>query len=307
MEGMITGRITASSGGLYTVRTPDSELYCRARGVFRHNGEKPMVGDRVEVGFEEQGGEKAAVIMTIHERKNLLIRPPLANLDYIFITASASAPAPDTLILDKLTAIAEFNHIEPVIVIGKCELDREAAARLTAVYRLAGYDTFCVSCRTGEGIELLGEYIGTRLTDSIAAFAGVSGVGKSSLMNRLFPGLEIATSAVSAKTERGRHTTRSVILYPVGGEGSGYIADTPGFSLIDFERFDFFSKEDLPGTFRELGEYLGKCRYTKCSHTKEDGCAIRAAVRDGKIAPSRHESYIALYDILKNKHAWDNK
>lgn len=294
----MTGIIIASSGGLYTVQTEDGTVQCRPRGVFRHKHEKVLVGDRVELTQEGEG----TVISAIKERKNALIRPPMANLDYIFVTAAASSPAPDPFMLDKLTTIAEYNKIKPVIVIGKCELDRERAAQLCDIYKLAGYDTFTVSCHTGEGVEDVKRYIDGLPGGSISAFAGASGVGKSSLMNLLFPDLALETSSVSAKTERGRHTTRSVTLYP---SGEGYIADTPGFSMLDFEHFDFFTKDDLPDTFPEFAELFGSCKYTKCTHTKEDGCAILAAVKAGEIARSRHDSYLALYEVLKNKHAWD--
>ncbi len=294
----MTGIIIASSGGLYTVKTAEGEIQCRPRGVFRHKHEKVLVGDRVELSAEGEG----TVISAIGERKNALIRPPMANLDYIFVTAAASSPDPDTYMLDKLTTIAEYNKIKPVIVIGKCELDRERAAELCEIYRKAGYDTFCVSCHEKEGIEEVKAFVDGLPAGSISAFAGASGVGKSSLMNLLFPDLSLETSSVSRKTERGRHTTRSVTLYP---SGEGYIADTPGFSMLDFEHFDFFGKDDLPDTFPEFEELLGTCKYTKCTHTKEDGCAIRAAVESGEIAKSRHDSYLALYEILKNKHSWD--
>ena len=297
-------RIIAVSGGLYSVADSNGDvIQCRARGVFRHNNQRPLVGDRVELTVEPAGKDSTAtVIGGILERKNALIRPPMANLDYLFVTAASSSPAPDTLMLDKLAAIAEFNRIKPVMVLSKCELDRASSVRLAEIYRLAGYRTFTVSCYTGEGLESLAEYIKALPADSISAFAGASGVGKSSLMNKLFPDLQLATSEVSRQTQRGRHTTRGVTLYPTGG---GYIADTPGFSMLDFEHFDFFTKDDLPGTFPEFSELLGTCRYTKCTHTKEDGCAILEAVRDGRIAATRHESYLELYRVLKDKHPWD--
>lgn len=294
----MTGIVIASSGGLYTVRTSEGTVQCRARGVFRHKHEKVVVGDRVELAQE---GE-STVIDAICTRKNQLIRPPMANLDYIFVTAASASPDPDTFMLDKLTTIAEYNKIKPIVVVGKGELAPERAAELCDIYAKAGYETFSVSCHTGEGVEAVKRCIDGLPEGSISAFAGASGVGKSSLMNLLFPDLELETSSVSRKTERGRHTTRSVTLYP---SGAGYIADTPGFSMLDFEHFDFFGKDDLPDTFPEFAELLGTCKYTKCTHTKEDGCSILAAVRSGEIAKSRHDSYLALYEVLKNKHAWD--
>lgn len=297
-------RITGLSGGLYRVEDSCGEtLQCRARGVLRHKNQRPLVGDRVTLSVEKTGRDgESTVIDEILERKNALIRPPMANLDYIFVTAAVTLPEPDPLMLDKLTAIAEFNHIRPAVVLTKCELDAAAAARLGDIYRTTGYEVFAVSCYTGEGIEALERHIGSLPRDSISAFAGASGVGKSSLMNRLFPALRLETSEISQHTQRGRHTTRSVTLYRVGG---GYIADTPGFSMLDFEHFDFFTKDDLPGTFPEFAELLGTCRYTKCTHTCEDGCEILRAVSDGRIAASRHASYLELYRVLKDKHAWD--
>lgn len=307
-------------GGLYSVRLDNGEgLKCRAKGSFRHRHISPLPGDIVAVkyavapdgsvalceGGEVQNGIAAdAVIEEIAERRNALIRPPMANLDYMFVTMAAASPEPVTATVDKLICIAEYNKIEPVVVIGKCELAPENAKRLSDIYSAAGYRTFVLSCKTGEGTEALSQFVKEILPDKLAAFAGASGVGKSTLMNLLFPGLLLETSDISRKIERGRHTTRKVEIFEFYG---GYIADTPGFSMLDFEHFDFFGKEDLVDTFREFREHIGKCRYTKCTHTKEDGCAILGAVKDGRIPESRHESYLELYGILKNKNAWDKK
>lgn len=305
MDQKIKGRITQSVGGLYTVRTDEAdgarELQGRARGAFRHNNLSPLVGDNVILDLSQ--GEENAVVDEICERKNSLIRPPLANLDCVFVTIAAAKPAPMPDMTDKLTAILEHNDIEPVIVIGKCELDRERAKELKEIYEKAGYRVFPLSCVTGEGIEEIDEFIKIELSGKITAMAGASGVGKSTLLNRIFPSLEIGTGNVSRKTERGRHTTRAVTLYPIGNDA--YFADTPGFSMLDFERFDFFELDDLPLAFREINDRIGECRYTKCTHRKEEGCAIVEAVCRGEIAKSRHDSYVSLYEILKNKHKWD--
>ncbi len=307
MEQRIKGRITALSGGLYTVRVPAEsgdgyrELGCRARGIFRHSNRSPLVGDIVWLDLSE--GEQNAVIDEICERKNALIRPPLANLDVVFVTMAARSPMPMPDMTDKLTSILEYNDIQPVIVIGKCELDPEGGELLADCYRKAGYAVFVLSCKTGEGIDALQDYVSTALVGKLAAFAGASGVGKSTLLNRLFPDLQLDTGDVSRKTARGKHTTRAVTLFEIGEDA--YLADTPGFSMLDFDRFDFFDLEDLPLCFPEINDRIGGCRYTKCTHRKEEGCAVVEAVKRGEMAKSRHDSYVMLYEILKNKHKWD--
>ena len=297
------GRIIEGVGGLYTVRCEEGGevklIPCRAKGVFRHERITPLVGDNVSI--DVSAGEGNAIIDEILERKNSLIRPPMANLDCVFVSMAAAKPAPMLDMTDKLISILEHNDIEPVIVVEKCELDRERAAEIKAIYESAGYPVFVISCETGEGIEEIKGFISSR--KGILALAGASGVGKSTLLNKLFPTLGLFTGSVSRKTERGRHTTRAVTLLELGEEL--YFADTPGFSMLDFERFDFFDLEDLPLSFREINERIGQCRYTKCTHRKEDGCAVVEAVKRGEIAKSRHESYVALYEILKNKHKWN--
>lgn len=307
-ETRLKGKIIKSTSGLYTVRTymdgAYREINCRARGVLRHNKILPYVGDVVRLALDSDG--KTTVIADVDERRNVLIRPPIANVDYIFVTMSSGSPSPLLDVTDKLISILEYEHIEPVVVIGKCELDPETSHKCAEIYRNAGFNTFELSCATGEGVEALYRYIDGIIDNSTIAFAGASGVGKSTLINKLFDGLGLETSSVSKKTERGRHTTKSVTLFPVFG-GRGYIADTPGFSMLDFEKFDFFDLNDLVYTFREFSPFVGCCKYTKCSHTKEDGCAIIDGCRGGIIAESRHESYVMLYNILKGKHKWDKK
>ena len=327
------GRITQGVGGLYTIRldtapndpTPldGRAITCRARGVFRHEGTTPLPGDRVVVGYDsaalktdERGDPTPAEdgsgirIEDILPRRCALIRPPMANLEVLFVSMAAAKPAPLLPTVDKLISIAEHNRIEPVIVIGKSDLDATRARELQALYSKAGFDAFVVSCEKNEGIEKVATYIRENAHDKLAAFAGASGVGKSTLMNRLFPSLARMTGEISQKNARGRHTTREVTLFPLSellpgcGEATGYIADTPGFSLLDFTRFDFFEKDDLPLTFREFLPHIGSCRYTKCSHTKEQGCAIIEAVKRGEIARSRHQSFLSLYEVLKKKTKW---
>lgn len=299
----MVGRIIEGVGGLYTVRCEEdgnvSHIQCRAKGAFRHEGISPLVGDIVCVDLS--AGEDNAVIGDILDRQNSLIRPPMSNLDCVFVSMAAAKPLPMLDMTDKLIAILEHNDIEPVIIIGKCELDQNRALEIKETYEKAGYRAFILSCETNEGVEEVREFISAR--KGIMAMAGASGVGKSTLLNRLFPALKLSTGGVSRKTERGKHTTRAVTLYDIG-EGL-FFADTPGFSMLDFERFDFFDLEDLPLAFKEINERIGECKYTKCTHLKEEGCAIVEAVKRGEIAKSRHESYVSLYEILKNKHKWD--
>jgi len=298
---MAKGKIIKGLDGLYEILLENGErISCRARGNFRRAGIKPYIGDTVTVSSED-GGQ----ILSIEERKNHLIRPPLANLDRIFAVIAAASPEPALPTVDKLITIAEFNGIEPCAVITKSDLAPENAARIADIYRRCGFETFIVDNTSRNGVSALSEYLFS-LKGLTSAFAGASGVGKSTLMNSLFPDLALATGDLSRKTDRGKHTTRHVELfeYPAEG-GTAFIADTPGFGLIDFERFDFYTKEDLPFTFREFVPFFGKCRYTKCTHTKEDGCAVLEAVKNGIIPKERHESYLELYETLKNKHAWD--
>ena len=210
--------------------------------------------------------------------------------------------------MDKLIAIAEHNRISPAVVITKSDVDTGEADKLRAIYELSGIPTFVTSASDGTGTAQLSQYITERVRDgATAAFAGASGVGKSTLMNALFPALSLATAEISKKIQRGRHTTRHVELFPISTDGrTGFLADTPGFSLIDFARFDFFSLDRLADSFREFGEYLGKCRYADCAHVGEgaDECAVMRAVAEGKIAPSRLESYRSIYKVLKNKNQY---
>lgn len=314
MEREAKGKIIKGVGGLYTVRltnntcAPSERLVtCAARGSFRHDGITLLAGDNVKVLINDGSADTkpSAVIDSVDERRNSLIRPPLANLDYIFVTMAATHPAPILTTVDKMICIAEFNKIEPVVVITKADLNGSEAERIAQIYRSSGFDTFVISSESGEGIDELGRFIDEHIRCKLAAFAGASGVGKSTLMNSLFPHLSLSTSDISRKIERGRHTTRAVELFPLSDDAEcGYIADTPGFSMLDFERFDFFELSDLPQTMREFTSLMGKCKYTKCSHTKEEGCAIVEAVRDGSIQKSRHDSFLELYSVLKAKKKW---
>lgn len=295
------GKIIKGVGGKYTVSCGGELISARARGVFRHEQISPEIGDNVTIRIESEGD---AYIEDIAERKNLLIRPPMANLDYMFITAAAAKPTPIPATLDKLSAICVNSDIVPVFVITKCDLDRENGERLAAIYRKSGFTVFLLSSEDGEGIDPLRDFLRDNLAGKTAAFAGASGIGKSTLLNALFPELGLATGGISEKISRGKHTTRHVELFSVFG---GMIADTPGFSMLDFMRFDFMNVDDLPYAFPEFSDLLGQCRYKKCTHLCEDGCAIVEALNEGKIEKSRHDSYVELYNILKDKKEWKKR
>ena len=294
-------------GGLFEVRISEdgkpTRLALRAKGILKRDEDKVLIGDNVRVTLDDSTPD-GSVISEILERKNSLIRPPLANLDYIFIVFAAEKPSPVIETVDKLIAIAEHNGISPVIVISKADLSA-TAAEYAAIYNTVGIPTFITSSEDGSGITALADYIRQTVRDGkTAAFAGASGVGKSTLMNRLFPGLSLATAEISRKIERGRHTTRHVEIFDIDTTPeTGYLADTPGFSLIDFARFDFFSLDELLPTFRELLPYVGACRYADCAHVGESAvdCAVARAAADGRIPPTRLESYRSIYKILKSK------
>lgn len=316
MENTLKGKIIKGVGGLYSVRILEGDspyfgktVRCRARGSFRHNGMTPLAGDFVLLAYDgstDSDDEGKFVIDSIIDRQNSLIRPPMANLDFLFVTMASASPSPILSTVDKLISIAEHNKIEPVVVITKQELDPEKAEELFDIYKKSGFECFSLSARENVGIEPIDKFIEEKLPQKTAAFAGASGIGKSTLLNRLFPELDLSTSEISRKIERGRHTTREVELFPLSDSPDcGYIADTPGFSMLDFKRFDFFEKEDLVNNMREFAPFIGDCRFTKCSHTKEQGCAIIQAVKDGIIPLSRHQSYVELYDILKTRKKWD--
>ena len=236
----------------------------------------------------------------------------MANLETLFVTFAPKNPEPSTLYLDKLLSIAVFNHIKPVVIITKADISEELAEFYANIYRKAGFPVFISSSENGKGVEELKEYILS--LKGICAFAGASGVGKSTLMNALFPSLTLDTGVLSEKISRGKHTTRSVTLYSMtdlmeGASSEAYIADTPGFSMLDFIEFDFYSLEDLPHCFPEFEPYISGCRYTDCSHTKESAsdCAIAAAIENGEIAKQRHESYLSIYADLFGKRPWKKK
>ena len=299
------GRVVKGLGGLFEVRLTDGErISCRAKGSLKRDEEKVLIGDAVAVEIDDSIPD-GVVISSVQPRKNSLIRPPMANLDYIFIVFAAKKPSPVIETVDKLSAIAVHNGIVPIAVITKSDLDSKCAKEYLRIYERAGIRAFVTSSENNEGISELSEFItNTVKSGATAAFAGASGVGKSTLMNALFPTLALKTQTISAKIERGRHTTRHVEIFDITEDGdTGFLADTPGFSLIDFERFDFFGIDELLPAFPDLLPYAASCRYTDCAHVGESSaeCAIAKAVEDGAIEASRLESYRTIYKTLKSK------
>ena len=307
------GKIVKGVGGLYETRTLGEDgsperIVCRAKGSLHRDEEKLLVGDNVKITLDTETPDGISISECL-PRKNALIRPPLANLDYIFIVLAAKKPAPVLETVDKLVAIAEHNEIEPVIVISKSDLADGLANEYAEIYKLAGLPVFVCSSFENNGVAELKEYIKTHVKyGKTAAFAGASGVGKSTLMNALFQGLSLATADISRKIERGRHTTRHVEVFDIENEAdTGFLADTPGFSMLDFSRFDFFKIDELEYAFREFRSYRGKCRYSDCAHfgEGEEECAIMRAVSNGKVAKSRFESYRSIYKTLKAKNNYE--
>lgn len=290
---MTQGRIIKALSGFYYVDVGGETVACRARGKFRHAKITPLVGDLVEITRTEEG---AGMVDAIAPRRSEFHRPAVANIDQLVIVASGATPVTDPFLIDRMTAIALAKGCPSVICFNKVDLDR--AESLFEVYRQAGFQTLRVSAETGEGIEELRAAI----AGNVSAFTGNSGVGKSSILNALYPDFGIETGEVSEKLGRGRHTTRHVELFPADG---GFIADTPGFSSFDVEG-EIVRKEELAPAFQEFRPYLDQCRFVGCSHTKEKGCAVLAAVKAGSIAKSRHQSYLRLYQQAKEWKDWEH-
>ena len=283
------GIIIKSIGGLYTVESPDGIYICKARGIFRKTGDVPFVGDNVEI--------QENVIVKLDRRKNCIIRPPLANLDQLIFIVSMCEPSPNYMILDKFIAISEYKNIKPIIVLTKTDL--EDTKKFLDVYTKVDIEILKIDYDNKNTIINLK----SKLINKKSAFTGNSGVGKSTLLNEIDSRFEIATSEISKKLGRGKHTTRHVELYKI--EENSYIADTPGFSTFETNKYDIIKKEELDRCFIEFKDYLDKCYFKDCSHTKEKKCAILQSVEDNNISKSRHESYCQMYEEAKLIKEWE--
>ncbi len=287
------GIVLRSIGGFYYVETADAVYTCRARGAFRRQGVTPVAGDRVTIELQPSG---EGTVVQVLPRRNSLLRPPVANLDLLVLVASVCQPVTNTLVLDKMIAIAEKKGITPLVVINKADLADPTA--LAEIYRKAGIESFVVSANEPATLASLRQ----RLAGHISVFSGNSGVGKSSILNALDPTLVLETGEISQKLGRGRHTTRTATLYHFA---DGYIVDTAGFSSLDMEQVESIDKDELADCFREFTSFIGDCRFTGCAHYKEPHCGVRQAVAEGAIAPSRYESYVTLYEAVKDKKEWE--
>lgn len=290
-----TGRILRSLSGFYDVQTPAGLVTCRARGILRKEGATPLTGDMVEITVEKGRG----MVERILPRRNWFVRPAVANVDALVIFAANANPITEPFLIDRVAAIAGDREVKVYICINKCDLD--PALDLERIYRNAGFPVIMTSAETGEGVEELRNLIKGKLT----AFTGNSGVGKSSILNRLCPELGLPTGEVSEKLGRGRHTTRHVELYRL--EADTYVADTPGFSSFDTDQMDVILKENLQYAFPDFGDYVGKCQFHDCSHRKEPGCAVVAALQAGEIEPTRYDSYLRLYEKSSQVKLWEMK
>jgi ribosome biogenesis GTPase len=290
------GRIEKALSGFYYVNTGSEVLQCRARGKFRKEGMSPLVGDWVEV---RELGNGEGFVEAVEERKNVFSRPSAANIDQLVIIASAAIPVTDPYLVDRISAIAALKGCQVLVVLNKCDLDR--AEELYGIYCDSAIPVLRVSAETGEGMTELRAAIAGKLN----AFTGNSGVGKSSILNSLEPGFSLPVGEVSKALGRGRHTTRHVEMFALGGDT--YVIDTPGFSSFDTEELNLELKQHLPETFPEFSPFVEECRFVGCRHMKEKGCAVLQAVKEGKIPRSRHASYVRLAEELKDVHEWDKK
>jgi len=293
---MVNGTIVKALSGFYYVQTEDNILECKARGRFRLDGTSPLVGDRVSCVIDSNGKGR---IEKVEDRKNWFIRPAVANIDALVFVAANTNPITDPFLIDRVSVIAEDADCELIVCINKTDLD--PADELYGIFSKAGFTVIKTSAESGEGIDELR----AELKGKICAFTGNSGVGKSSILNVLLPGINIRTGEVSDKLGRGRHTTRHVELYDLG---DGILAaDTPGFASFDIEMMNVIPKEELQYAFREFAPYIGKCRFNNCAHLKEPGCAVTDALAKGDIGNSRYRSYVRLYELSAQHKSWENK
>ena len=287
---MTKGRVIKNYNGYYYVDVGRENLVeCRRRGKLLKA--KILVGDELEI---TELGQDKGVIEALLPRRNQIRRPAVANIDQLLVIMAAQSPDPNRFLVDKMLMTCEYGGIHPTLCFNKCDLDRDTAEAYKAFYERCGYDVYLVSAKTGEGLDTLRALLPHRMT----AFAGPSGVGKSSLLSQLLGRKDLSVGAVSEKIKRGRHTTRVAELLPFAG---GYIVDTPGFSSMELDGID---EQLLPSYFPEFRPYLGHCRFSPCSHSHEPDCAVKEAVAAGNIPQERYDAYLS---ILEEIHANQKK
>ncbi|MBQ8828076.1 MAG: ribosome small subunit-dependent GTPase A [Clostridia bacterium] len=290
---MINGTIIKGVGGLYSVNSPQGVFSCKARGIFRKDSFKPMIGDRVildEINFDEM----TAVIDKIEPRRNYLIRPAVANVDRVVLVIASMAPAPDLLLVDKMIAAARMKNIDVILVVNKIDQNSSYAEKIYRAYKSCTEGCILTCAEDGSGVDILSDFI----SSGISVLAGQSGAGKSTLSKIILGDTGLKTGELSRKTERGRHTTRHSEMFKVKGFEDAYVIDSPGFSL-----FDLFGVEsgELQMLYPEITSCDGSCRFMDCTHTGEPDCAVYEIVKNGVFDNGRYERYTALYKELKEK------
>lgn len=287
------GTIIKGISGFYYVYVQDAGVYeCRAKGIFRRQGIKPLVGDLVEIAVIDECG-RLGNVEAVRPRKNELIRPAVANIDMALVVFAAAKPEPNCNLLDRFLCIMKCRRVPALICFNKCDLVSPAVCEsLREIYAAAGCEILFVSAKTGEGLDRLS----LMLTGKTTSVAGPSGVGKSSLINALQPQVLMETGEISEKIERGKHTTRHAQLIPVAK--SSFIVDTPGFGSMDVSEIN---REELWSCYPEFLPYEPECRFAGCSHIGESDCGVKRALAEGKIHPVRYENYCLLYEELKQQ------
>lgn len=289
---MTSGVIVKGIGSFYDVYTDNEVIRCRVRGKFRNMNVIPLVGDKVHINEGSDTIEPS--IEEILPRTNELKRPAVSNIDYLAIVMAVKNPKPDFLLIDKLILSAEINYIKPMLVINKIDLSSEDELHaLTKEYDKTNYKTYLISCKSGSGLEELT----IDIKEGVTTFAGQSGVGKSSIINMLHPGLNLETGEISAKLKRGKHTTRHVELLSI--PSGGLIVDTPGFSQMDLFSIE---SNNLQFYYPDFREFINTCKFSSCLHINEPECAIKDAVKQGLISQRRYDRYVTLVnEIVKNR------
>lgn len=285
------GLIVKGIGGFYYIQTEKGIIEAKGRGIFKNKGITLCVGDEVNVTLTDED-EKTGVIDEIFPRKNHFIRPPIANVDMFIVVFAAAEPEPNFPVIDKFLITARLHGIEPIVCINKCDLLTDEEVREIARIYESEYKVLCISTVAGQNMEVLKSAIAGKRV----ALAGPSGVGKSSILNLLHPQANMETGEVSKKTKRGKHTTRHVEIFKA--EGGSYIFDTPGFTSFDISAMEY---DQLVECFPEFEKLAGSCKYDNCRHLKEPECAVREAVKVGKIHPSRYKSYVLCEEELRKK------